>query len=210
MTKVNASLDVELRANTFRSSCHLARYNPDTRWRSPWSRPCLWSELWQLWRRHLRQFQAAWPYQILSSAMWTNSALSQQDWSWSQVVPMALTRVWRADRRARAPGSTGWTGTEFGQFLIWLDKMKLLYCLSLLLPLVLLFEGAVAPFPSCSPLAFVNRIVESDGLKFLFDGAPGHPVPPCPYRNPSRAPAEERFLLARCVWISPNLDIVFN
>ena len=42
--------------------------------------------------------------------------------------------------------------------------------------------------PRCAPGRFINKIVESDGLEWLFgeDGSdlPGHPVEPCPYSYP--------------------------
>ena len=63
--------------------------------------------------------------------------------------------------------------------------------------IVLLFSlCCYAPIPPCSPLRFINKIVESDELAWLLRDLPGHPVRPCPYENEEDAPAEERSLIA--------------
>ena len=46
----------------------------------------------------------------------------------------------------------------------------------------------------CAPGRFINKIVESDELEWLFGDLPGHPVEPCPYAYPRSAPREERSL----------------
>lgn len=76
--------------------------------------------------------------------------------------------------------------------------MKLYWLpISVLLVLSFCLQGIVCPFPKCGPLVFINKIIESRQLRWLFFDAPGHPVPPCPYKNPNRAPLEERFLIFR-------------
>jgi hypothetical protein len=35
------------------------------------------------------------------------------------------------------------------------------------------------PLPKCSPLRFINKIVESEGMLWITEGLPGHPVPDC-------------------------------
>ena len=47
--------------------------------------------------------------------------------------------------------------------------------------LALLAPPVTAPFPPCSPLTFINRVVQSSNLSS--DLHPYYPVPPCTYRG---------------------------
>ena len=47
--------------------------------------------------------------------------------------------------------------------------------------LALLAPPVTAPFPPCSPLTFINRVVQSSNLSS--DLHPYYPVPPCGYRG---------------------------
>jgi hypothetical protein len=70
-----------------------------------------------------------------------------------------------------------------------------------LLLVATLVVAVVAPIPRCSPLIFINKIVEASSNAWLLDGLPGHPQAPCPYTNASEAPFEDRsvayFFLSR-------------
>ena len=54
----------------------------------------------------------------------------------------------------------------------------------------------LAPFPKCSPLRFINKLVESDGLAWLMEGLPGHPVPECDTSHISDLRLEDVSVLA--------------
>ena len=60
-----------------------------------------------------------------------------------------------------------------------------------------LISGIVCPFAKCGSLTFLNKFVESPDLRWLFHDLPGHPVPPCPYKDPRWAPAEDRSVFLR-------------
>lgn len=66
---------------------------------------------------------------------------------------------------------------------------------SLALLSVFIIHPTVAPIPPCSPLTFINKLVESDEAAWLLRDLPGHPVPPCPYPDPSQATLDERSVL---------------
>lgn len=63
--------------------------------------------------------------------------------------------------------------------------------ISLSVVLILAFGFLVlpttAPIPPCSPLRFINKVVESPELAWLLSDLPGHPVGPCKYNNVSWA-----------------------
>lgn len=65
------------------------------------------------------------------------------------------------------------------------------------LAILALIGEIVAPIPPCSPFRFVNEVVESRELKWLFRDLPSHPTAKkCPYPNKFQAPIEEQSLLA--------------
>ena len=65
-----------------------------------------------------------------------------------------------------------------------------------LLVLVLHTPPVPAPFPPCSPLFFLNKVIESNNWSSDLQGY--YPVKPCPYRDPKRAPSRLRF-----IWANP-------
>ena len=64
------------------------------------------------------------------------------------------------------------------------------------LTVICLVGEIVAPIPPCSPFRYMNKVVESQEMAWLFGGLPGHPVAGnCPYASRFRAPLEEQSLL---------------
>ena len=61
----------------------------------------------------------------------------------------------------------------------------------------LLISGIVCPFAKCGSFTFLNKLVESPEWLWLFYDLPGHPVPPCPFKDPRQAPAEDRSVFFR-------------
>ena len=59
------------------------------------------------------------------------------------------------------------------------------------------FSQIYAPLPRCGPFTFFNKFVEQRSLQWLFHDLPGHPVPPCPYRDPRDAPLSDRSIFLR-------------
>ncbi len=54
--------------------------------------------------------------------------------------------------------------------------------------------SAFAPIPPCSPLRFINKIVESEDVAWLLGDLPGHPQRPCPQADPRTASNRDRYL----------------
>ena len=65
------------------------------------------------------------------------------------------------------------------------------------LTILCLVGQITAPIPPCSPFRFVNDVIESPELAWLFHDLPGHPTARrCPYPSRFQAPIEEQSLIA--------------
>uniref|UniRef100_A0A0K2UIM2 Secreted protein n=2 Tax=Lepeophtheirus salmonis TaxID=72036 RepID=A0A0K2UIM2_LEPSM len=57
--------------------------------------------------------------------------------------------------------------------------------------------GIICPFAPCGSLIWINKLVESPELQWIFYDIPGHPVPDCPYADPKDAPPGLRSIFLR-------------